>query len=76
MSSTAGESMADEQGHCVLEMPSGTGKTVSLLSLIVSYMQVRSLALYQGERRADGSFIRQNVNSYIVPEQFPRLRKH
>ncbi|KAF8559571.1 DNA repair helicase [Imleria badia] len=27
------------QGHCVLEMPSGTGKTVSLLSLIVSYQQ-------------------------------------
>lgn len=26
-------------GHCVLEMPSGTGKTVSLLSLIVAYMQ-------------------------------------
>ncbi|KAF8759933.1 DNA repair helicase [Rhizoctonia solani] len=26
-------------GHCVLEMPSGTGKTVSLLSLIVSYQQ-------------------------------------
>ncbi|CAG8575136.1 7089_t:CDS:10, partial [Diversispora eburnea] len=24
-------------GHCLLEMPSGTGKTVSLLSLIVSY---------------------------------------
>lgn len=30
----------DAGGHCVLEMPSGTGKTVSLLSLIVSYMQV------------------------------------
>ncbi|KAL1409548.1 TFIIH/NER complex ATP-dependent 5'-3' DNA helicase subunit [Vanrija albida] len=29
----------DAGGHCVLEMPSGTGKTVSLLSLIVSYMQ-------------------------------------
>ncbi|KAL5511873.1 RAD3 [Sanghuangporus vaninii] len=29
----------DAQGHCVLEMPSGTGKTVSLLSLIVSYQQ-------------------------------------
>ena len=28
------------QGHCVLEMPSGTGKTVSLLSLIISYQQV------------------------------------
>lgn len=27
------------QGHCVLEMPSGTGKTVSLLSLIVAYIR-------------------------------------
>lgn len=26
------------QGHCLLEMPSGTGKTISLLSLIVAYM--------------------------------------
>lgn len=24
-------------GHCVLEMPTGTGKTVTLLSLILSY---------------------------------------
>lgn len=29
----------DKGGHCVLEMPSGTGKTVSLLSLIVAYQQ-------------------------------------
>ncbi|KAK5171653.1 DNA-dependent ATPase of the nucleotide excision repair factor 4 complex [Oleoguttula sp. CCFEE 6159] len=29
----------DAGGHCVLEMPSGTGKTVSLLSLIVTYQQ-------------------------------------
>ena len=29
----------DAGGHCVLEMPSGTGKTVSLLSLIVAYQQ-------------------------------------
>lgn len=28
------------QGHCVLEMPSGTGKTVSLLSLIIAYQYV------------------------------------
>ncbi|XP_063223266.1 general transcription and DNA repair factor IIH helicase subunit XPD [Bacillus rossius redtenbacheri] len=28
----------DARGHCLLEMPSGTGKTVSLLSLIVAYM--------------------------------------
>lgn len=26
------------QGHGLLEMPSGTGKTISLLSLIVAYM--------------------------------------
>jgi len=26
------------QGHCVLEMPSGTGKTISLLSLITSFL--------------------------------------
>ncbi|KAI0123096.1 hypothetical protein BJ170DRAFT_687797 [Xylariales sp. AK1849] len=30
---------ADAGSHCVLEMPSGTGKTVSLLSLIVAYQQ-------------------------------------
>ncbi|WFD33767.1 DNA helicase [Malassezia cuniculi] len=29
----------DVRGHGVLEMPSGTGKTVSLLSLIISYMR-------------------------------------
>ena len=28
----------DAEGHGVLEMPSGTGKTISLLSLIVSYI--------------------------------------
>jgi DNA excision repair protein ERCC-2 len=28
----------DASGHALLEMPSGTGKTVSLLSLIVAYM--------------------------------------
>lgn len=33
----------DANGHCVLEMPSGTGKTVSLLSLIVSYQKVSSV---------------------------------
>ena len=27
----------DARGHCVLEMPSGTGKTVSLLALVVAY---------------------------------------
>uniref|UniRef100_A0A915N8Q1 DNA 5'-3' helicase n=1 Tax=Meloidogyne javanica TaxID=6303 RepID=A0A915N8Q1_MELJA len=28
----------DAPGHCLLEMPSGTGKTVSLLALVVAYM--------------------------------------
>lgn len=27
----------DAQGHCLLEMPTGTGKTIALLSLITSY---------------------------------------
>jgi len=35
----------DAGGHCILEMPSGTGKTVSLLSLIIAYQQ------YYPERR-------------------------
>ena len=34
------------QGHCVLEMPSGTGKTVSLLSLIIAYHLVIFLLLH------------------------------
>ena len=29
----------DARGHCLLEMPSGTGKTVALLALIVAYQQ-------------------------------------
>ncbi|KAM8794024.1 general transcription and DNA repair factor IIH helicase subunit XPD isoform 1-T1 [Eudromia elegans] len=35
----------DAKGHGVLEMPSGTGKTVSLLSLIVAYQRARPLEL-------------------------------
>ncbi|CAF1068141.1 unnamed protein product [Rotaria magnacalcarata] len=29
----------DHKGHCILEMPSGTGKTITLLSLIIAYMK-------------------------------------
>ncbi|CAF1477747.1 unnamed protein product, partial [Didymodactylos carnosus] len=29
----------DAKGHCVLEMPSGTGKTITLLSLIIAYLK-------------------------------------
>jgi DNA excision repair protein ERCC-2 len=29
----------DAKGHAVLEMPSGTGKTISLLSLVLAYQQ-------------------------------------
>ncbi|EDO46754.1 predicted protein [Nematostella vectensis] len=35
----------DAKGHCLLEMPSGTGKTVSLLSLIVAYLKNKPLEL-------------------------------
>ncbi|XP_044527025.1 general transcription and DNA repair factor IIH helicase subunit XPD [Gracilinanus agilis] len=33
----------DAKGHGVLEMPSGTGKTISLLALIVAYQRVHPL---------------------------------
>ncbi|XP_026503046.1 general transcription and DNA repair factor IIH helicase subunit XPD-like, partial [Terrapene carolina triunguis] len=33
----------DAKGHGVLEMPSGTGKTISLLSLIVAYQRAHPL---------------------------------
>lgn len=29
----------DEKGHAILEMPTGTGKTVSLLALIIAYLE-------------------------------------
>ncbi|CAH8528311.1 unnamed protein product [Heterobilharzia americana] len=35
----------DAKGHGVLEMPSGTGKTVSLLSLVIAYMKARPKAV-------------------------------
>lgn len=28
----------DAKGHCLIEMPSGTGKTATILSLVVAYM--------------------------------------
>lgn len=31
----------DAKGHCILEMPTGTGKTVTLLSFITSYHLIR-----------------------------------
>ncbi|KAL8293136.1 hypothetical protein RQP46_000830 [Phenoliferia psychrophenolica] len=40
----------DANGHCVLEMPSGTGKTVSLLSLIIAY-QWREKQMGRPERK-------------------------
>lgn len=33
----------DAKGHCLLEMPSGTGKTTTLLSLVISYMMSNPL---------------------------------
>jgi DNA excision repair protein ERCC-2 len=32
-------SLLQSEGHCILEMPTGTGKTVCLLSLILSYIK-------------------------------------
>lgn len=42
-------SYPNTQGHGVLEMPSGTGKTVSLLALIMAYQRVSDpLGLWKG----------------------------
>ncbi|XP_065833449.1 general transcription and DNA repair factor IIH helicase subunit XPD-like [Oscarella lobularis] len=35
----------DAKGHCVLEMPSGTGKTVTLLSLVIAYQKANPAIL-------------------------------
>lgn len=40
----------DLKGHCLLEMPSGTGKTISLLSLLVAY-QAHQKEKYQSIRK-------------------------
>jgi Rad3-related DNA helicase len=43
ISLTPGKRALDAEGHCLLEMPSGTGKTISLLSLIVAYQLVSNV---------------------------------
>ena len=50
------------QGHCVLEMPSGTGKTISLLSLLFAYHKVWS-----------GVIAHVNVESCLIYEWRDRL---
>lgn len=48
-------SYPNAQGHGVLEMPSGTGKTVSLLALIMAYQRVSDpLGLWKGKRERAG----------------------
>ena len=60
----------DAGGHCVLEMPSGTGKTVSLLSLIVAYQQYypehRKLIYCSRERHCSLDIILSNLIRYYV----------
>ena len=31
--------LLEDEGHAILEMPTGTGKTVCLLSLIIAYIK-------------------------------------
>ena len=52
----------DQKGHAILEMPTGTGKTVSLLALIVAY-----LATYPDRIKKVCFLIKYNFNfSYIA----------
>lgn len=60
----------DAKGHCVLEMPSGTGKTVSLLALIIAYLQVNSSEI---QKLIYCSRTVQEINK--VMEELKRLRR-
>lgn len=66
----------DAKGHCVLEMPSGTGKTVSLLSLIVAYQMYypehRKLIYCSRELFYNGGGMRSDRRQV----QCPKSRKH
>ena len=53
----------DAKGHCVLEMPSGTGKTVSLLSLIVAYQYVSPLVTLSSAARSFENDLTQLVDA-------------
>ena len=63
------------KGHCVLEMPSGTGKTVSLLSLIVSYQQVSLLTIFLHLTSDNFSSIPLKGNLFTALGQFQRLKR-
>lgn len=69
----------DNQGHCLLEMPSGTGKTITLLSLIVAYQQVLlppSLSLFPlspPSRAGLGGFICSLINYRFGVEEIKEL---
>lgn len=58
----------DAGGHCVLEMPSGTGKTVSLLSLIVAYQQFmpEKRKLIYCSRKKSSRMMPQEPYSYVL----------
>lgn len=59
------------QGHGVLEMPSGTGKTISLLSLIVAYQKVRWQVRFPcGQPCVDV------VTSHFFPSADLSIRRH
>ena len=70
----------DSGGSAVLEMPSGTGKTVSLLSLIVSYQMVRAFTSHHSNAIQTDTVhfsrrVRSSENSSTVRVLFPRLKR-
>jgi DNA excision repair protein ERCC-2 len=56
------------QGHCLLEMPSGTGKTISLLSVIVAYQLFHAQPASTDALSAPGAPRRLIYCSRTVPE--------
>ena len=67
-------------GHALLEMPSGTGKTVSLLSLIVAYMhyhpsQVTKLVYCSRYLSLSLDYSRACIESHLIVGQSLRWRR-
>lgn len=59
----------------MLEMPSGTGKTVSLLSLIVSYMQVRLQLIIENEYELINQFYPTKRKLIYCSRTVPEIEK-
>jgi DNA excision repair protein ERCC-2 len=65
----------DNGGHCLLEMPTGTGKTVCLLSITTAYQYAASVAVAAGVKPAIGKIIYCTRTVQEMDKAMEELRK-